>query len=171
MSGVIKCRICGRPLRRQDSVNRGVGPTCAKHSPPEHLQNHPVTAVRNWVRTAYDSFLSAHILMRYGQYYDSLYLAHLSIEKMLKAKMLHDTGKFDYGHNLVQFINKLGLQELMPDWMIDFCADLNPFQTAGRYPTEKERILRDVDEEFLRAAINNTGKVLKWIGDQMKSSR
>ena len=30
MSIKVKCRICGRPLKDNDSIQKGIGPVCAK---------------------------------------------------------------------------------------------------------------------------------------------
>ncbi len=164
----MRCRVCGRPLTNHQSIQRGMGSECARHSPPEHLANHPSVKVQKWVESAYSSARSAYLLYKKRQYFESLYLAHLAIEKMLKTLMIIETGQFDYGHNLNIFISKISLTQNMPEWMRDVCARMNQFQTAGRYPDEKLDLLRTIEPQFVQTEIKNMEKVLMWLSEQTK---
>lgn len=164
----MRCRVCGRPLTNQESIRRGVGSECARHSPPEHLANHSNTKVQRWAESAYSSARSAYVLFKKRQYLESLYLAHLAIEKMLKTLMIIETDQFDYGHNLNNFISKISLTQDMPEWMRDVCARMNQFQTAGRYPDEKLDLLRAMDPQFVQTEIRHMEKVLAWLSEQTK---
>ncbi|MHB1628310.1 MAG: hypothetical protein ACYCVB_08040 [Bacilli bacterium] len=70
----------------------------------------------------YSSARSAHLLFKKRQYFASLYLVHLAIEKMLKTLMIVETGQFDYGYNPNIFTSKISLTQDMPEWMRDVCA-------------------------------------------------
>ena len=110
---IVKCRVCDHTLKSETSIKRGVGPVCAKHEPPQHVLNHPNSEVRGWAKNAYESAKAAYLLKRNKMPYDSMYLTHLAVEKSLKAKMIHETGKFEYGHNLTTLIKNANIEQSM----------------------------------------------------------
>lgn len=166
---IVRCRICNRPLKNEESIRLGAGRICRSHEPPEWVSNHPIEKVKKMGLDAYGSGRSAAILIREGQQYDALYLAHLAVEKMIKTLKVDKTGIFHYGHNLPDLLKEVPLDGEIPEWMKDYLADLNHFQTAGRYPTEKENQIASTDLEFLKNAISDMEKVMSWLSIQLSS--
>lgn len=86
-----------------------------------------------WSQGASEDSAAAHDLLDKRHFRTALFVAHLSIEKMLKAHVCRATG--DYApktHNLIRLaeLSRLDLPE--PD--LDFLATLDRYNLAGRYP-------------------------------------
>lgn len=166
-NSTIRCRICDRPLKSEESIRRGAGRVCLSHEPPQWINNYPSDRVKKMVIDAYGSIRSSGILLREGQQHDALYLAHLGVEKMLKALKVDTSGKYQHVHVLPDILKEMPFYEDAPEWIKDFLADLHPFQTAGRYPLEKEKLLRSTDPEFIKNVTSNSEKVMLWLSNQL----
>lgn len=164
----VRCKVCGRTLRDPDSTRRGIGPSCAKHYPPIHLAEHTLDSIR---KQTDDAYATARAALREKRFepnpYLSLYLAHLSIEKMIKCVIWSRIKTFEHGHNLITLLERAIPDETPPQWMMDFLSELNNFQTAGKYPIEMEKITNRTDDTFIQSATSNMEEVLAWLSSKV----
>lgn len=100
--------------------------------------------------------------------YLALYMAHLSIEKMLKCIIWTRNRAFEHGHNLIVLLRRAITDQSIDPWILDYLSELNNFQTAGKYPVEMRIILEKTDAVFIEHAMNNMEEVLEWLSNTMK---
>ncbi|MHB1629710.1 MAG: HEPN domain-containing protein [Bacilli bacterium] len=163
-----RCRVCGQPLHKNGSVQSSTGSTCARHYPPEHLMSHPKENIRAWAEDIYTNARSAIREMRFEKNpYFSLYMVHMAIEKMIKCVMLSRIGRFDHGHNLIILLTNAIQDEKPPQWILEYCSELNVYETAGKYPNEMVDVIRNTNQDFINEAISNMEKVLIWLSKRV----
>ena len=98
----MKCKICGRPIKAEESLERGVGPTCAKHTPAFNLNDISNEQTKYWIIEAYESFPAIFVLMRKQFKLEAAFFAHLAVEKALKSLVSQETCEVPPKiHNLV----------------------------------------------------------------------
>ncbi len=95
-----------------------------------------------WVSTAEKDWKAVHDLHKSKNYIQSLFWAHLVLEKLLKAHWVKDNidnipPKI---HRLVSILDGTKLQ--LPDSDKQFLSEMNQFQLEGRYPDYLENIYK-----------------------------
>lgn len=93
-------------------------------------------AIDYWMKTARNDFTTMNGLFKIKRYSDSLFFAHIVIEKLLKGLVVKNTKKQPkYIHNLLILAEdaKLNLNEA--HW--NLLAEINRFNIRARYPDEK----------------------------------
>jgi HEPN domain-containing protein len=86
-------------------------------------------------------------------------LAHLALEKVLKAQVVRRTGELAPRiHNLVR-LAELAQIQLSPDQM-DLLADMNVFNLEGRYPETLAPVPSRVEATEI---IDSADEVLTWL--------
>lgn len=85
------------------------------------------------------------------------YHAHQAAEKGLKALQIQRSGDFERTHDLVRLYRALDV----PEEFRSVLEDLNPADTAARYPDAP-----DIELEQLEDAVTTVGDLLTWIRRQ-----
>lgn len=85
------------------------------------------------------------------------YHAHQAAEKGLKALQIQRDGDFERTHDLVRLYQELDV----PEEFRSVLEDLNPADTAARYPDAP-----DIELDQLDAAVTQVGDLLSWIRRQ-----
>lgn len=89
--------------------------------------------INHWRDGATEDWEVAQELIERNKIRHGLFIAHLALEKMLKAHVCVKTGELAPRiHNLVRLAEIGGLSLL--DSQIDLLADVNEFNIEGRYP-------------------------------------
>lgn len=86
------------------------------------------------------------------------YHAHQAAEKGLKALQIERTGEYDRTHDLV----RLYLELSVPEEFQSTLEDLNPADTAARYPDAP-----DVELENPQSTVTEVQELLAWIRRQL----
>lgn len=86
------------------------------------------------------------------------YHAHQAAEKGLKALQIDRTGDHDRTHDLVRLYHELDV----PGEFRSLLEDLNPADTAARYPDAPEVHLDHPNE-----SLEQVGELLTWIREQL----
>lgn len=84
----------------------------------------------------------------------SAYHAHQAAEKGLKALQIHREGDHDRTHDLVRLFRTLGI----PTEFRSVLEDLNPADTAARYPDADE-----INLDRPHETVEKIGELLEWI--------
>ena len=116
-----------------------------------------------WRTGSSEDFAAAESLLEKGHLRHSLFLAHLAIEKMLKAHVTRRTKDVPPRiHNLVRLAEMAGL-ELEPAHD-RFLREFNVYQLEGRYPDSQQVRL---DQSAANKEISEAGDMLEWLSKQL----
>ena len=120
--------------------------------------------VKYWLDLAEYDIEIAESLNKLKKYLYVGFFCHLIIEKTIKAYFWFKV-KSDppYTHNLQLLASKSGLSDLMSEVNINFLNKLMPLNIEGRYPSDKELLMKRLDEKTVNEILNNTIELQKWI--------
>ena len=105
---------------------------------------------------------TAKAMLASGRYLYVLFTCQQSIEKMLKALVVQNTGSFPPKiHDLVKLatIAKIDVENDQKE----FLAKLNYYYLETRYPRELTEISKQIKKASAIEFYNNTKKMLKWL--------
>ena len=112
----------------------------------------------------------ANHLFEKGDYAYALFLAHLTIEKLLKAIFVE---KFDegppYTHRLVFLAEKVDLD--MSSDKLELLEVITDFNLEARYPDEKFSFFKKCNKEFAKEHLRRIGGLRRWLLKQVPSRR
>ncbi len=92
-----------------------------------------VKQVQYWRNGAEEDWIVAQELIGHDKIRHGLFIAHLALEKTLKALVCRNTGELAPRiHNLVRLAEIGGLK--ITESQIDLLAEINEFNLEGRYP-------------------------------------
>lgn len=87
----------------------------------------------------------------------ALFHAHQAAEKGLKALQIHRTGEYVRTHDLVRLFHEL----CVPDEFRSLLEELNPADTAARYPD-----VNDLEVDRPERLCSGVEELLQWIRKQ-----
>ncbi len=118
--------------------------------------------VKNWLDSARYDLEVAGQMFRSGVYVYTVFMCHLALEKILKAKVEEITDeKPPKTHDLEYLI---GLAKLSPDKDMErFISRLSNLSVATRYPDNFQMMLEDFSQERAKATLSRAEEVFRWI--------
>lgn len=122
--------------------------------------------IENWWKQSKEDLDSAEYIFKGKKYYLVTFLCHQSIEKGLKALILHNTKEQKIeGHSLIFLSKKANL----PEEFITKIRKINPHYSLSRYPDLTEDAPFELyDEEISKEHLYIAKEVIKWIELQIK---
>ncbi len=123
--------------------------------------------IKFWIDQAEDDWTALILLFQGKKYLQSLFFAHLVIEKICKALWI----KFSESnippktHNINYLLSSINLD--IADDIHKFLLKLNRFQIEGRYPEYVEGLYRICNKEFTKDIIDKTEEVKKWLQEKL----
>ncbi len=115
--------------------------------------------IEYWKTGAEEDFAAAQSLLEKGYYRHSLFFVHLSLEKMLKAHVVHKIKNIPPKiHNLVRLSEIADIH--LESEMTVFLRSFDMYQLVGRYPDHGKIVL---DLKIASEKIAEAGEVLKWL--------
>ncbi|WP_169307944.1 HEPN domain-containing protein [Kyrpidia tusciae] len=168
MDKPIRCRVCRKPLRSKESIDRGVGPTCAKHIPYKDISQIARKDVRYWIQEAYEDISTAYFLKRAGKRkLESAFFAHLAVEKAIKSLVAQNTHEVPPKiHNLVELAKRAGLHTTQDQR--EFLLMLNVYEIEGRYPAERAKILARTPDSRFEEILEKASGFIQWCTQRIK---
>ncbi|MEJ5310816.1 MAG: HEPN domain-containing protein [Anaerolineae bacterium] len=118
-----------------------------------------------WQNSAVEDWQVAQDLLEQHKVRHSLFFAHLSLEKLLKAIVCHHTQDIAPRlHNLVRLAELTGLS--WTEEQIDTLAEMNVFNIEGRYPDHLQAppLIGEAKQYFQRAE-----EVYQWLIQQLSN--
>jgi len=121
-----------------------------------------------WSRQATYDFETAEYMFSGGRYFYSVFMCHLSLEKMLKGMYSKIFNALPpKNHNLVYFIEILELKLIKEH--SDFIGELNLASVATRYPEDLAKISKEFTQINTKQILIKTKDILQWLkNDLMK---
>lgn len=116
--------------------------------------------VNYWKGMAEHDYETMLVLFKSKRYSDSLFFAHIALEKILKARVVKNTKKqAPRTHDLVR------LQELarlkLPDEQLDLLNEINDFNIRARYPEYKLQFYKQCTKEYVAGYLKQIKKLYK----------
>jgi HEPN domain-containing protein len=116
--------------------------------------------VSYWQDGALETWKDVEHCMKGRRIAFSLFAAHLSVEKALKAHVVKNTRKLPpTTHNLIALANLAGLQ--LSSRRKEFLIELNPMNIVSRYPGEVVGEIPSYDET--KGIVRRAKDVLEWL--------
>ncbi len=122
--------------------------------------------VNHWVKTSDEDFDTMNSLFKSKTYHWSLFLGHISTEKLLKAYFVQTKKKHSPPiHNLIRIAEKsnLELTEEYEDWL----DAISLFNINARYDDFKREFYKQCTEEFTKMWIERIKEIREWIKEKL----
>ncbi|MEW6200517.1 MAG: HEPN domain-containing protein [bacterium] len=119
-----------------------------------------------WLKSAEMDWETVEHLFRSKDYHWALFIAHLVLEKVLKAYYVkHKRKEHPYGHNLVIIAEKSDLE--LTEEQLELLEIVNRFNIAVRYPDEKLSFYKKCTKEYTEKHIKKIKEFYEWIRKNM----
>lgn len=103
-----------------------------------------------WEEAAVHDYKTMEVLFEAKRYSDSLFYAHIVLEKTLKALAVQQTGKHaEYTHNLMKLAEDAGL--VLTKEEQDLLDIVNDFNIRARYPDAKLQFYKKATKSYTAA--------------------
>ena len=121
--------------------------------------------IEYWIKSSNEDFNIFELLFSNRKYVYSFFIAHLSIEKILKAHWVkNNKGNIPPKvHNLINLVKQSKIS--LSKEQLKVLAQLNDFQIQGRYPDYKFKINELLTEEFAESFVKQFLVLRKWLMD------
>jgi HEPN domain-containing protein len=119
--------------------------------------------IEYWRAGSDEDFAAAESLLEKGHLRQSLFFAHLSLEKMLKAHVTRQIKDIPPRiHNLIRLAELAGLS--LEAEQVRFLRSFDMYQMEGRYPDSAEVL---VDSRIAKEKFALAGETLRWLKAQL----
>lgn len=118
--------------------------------------------VQNWLDSARYDLETARHLFRAGRYIYTVFMCHLALEKVLKAKVEEMTGEEPPKTHDLEYLVKL--TGLSPNEDIeDIASGLSNVSVVTRYPRDFHAMLEEFSQEKAEFILSKATEVFQWI--------
>jgi len=115
-----------------------------------------------WTKASSQDYHTAELLFKNKKYHHALFFCHLSIEKLLKAKITHKTNSAPpYVHDLVRLAEKTGI--LFSEQLRNDFAEISTFNIQARYDDYKLSFYKKATRIFTKKYLIKTKEILTWL--------
>lgn len=120
--------------------------------------------IEYWLNLADEDIITAEIVLNSKQYLHFGFLAHLSVEKYLKAYYCYIINQEPpYTHNLLRPSEISTLNEIISFQQKQLLYKLMPLNIEARYPSYKTEIYRQLSYDFCNMILNEIKDFSQWI--------
>lgn len=121
-----------------------------------------------WVEQADDDWKAVYTLLNGGNYLQSLFFAHLVIEKLCKSLWIkyNSDNIPPRTHNLINLLSSTPIK--ITEVQSEFLLKLNRFQLEGRYPEYMTQMHRICNESFTTDMINSVNDFRIWLQEKLQ---
>jgi HEPN domain-containing protein len=124
--------------------------------------------VKNWVDSAQYDLDTAEQMLHSGRYIYTIFICHLSLEKILKAKVEEVSEKTPPKTHDLEYL--LGLAGLSPDEEMEkFIAEISNLSVVTRYPSDFQEMLNDFSRVRVESILTQTKEAFQWIKKSLAS--
>ncbi len=121
-----------------------------------------------WLSQAEDDWTAVDTLFKGKNYLQSLFFAHLVIEKICKALWIshNETNVPPRTHNLIYLLSTTPIT--LDDEKSEFLLNLNRFQLEGRYPDYLTKMHNICNEQFTASILETTQNLRLWLLEKLQ---
>lgn len=124
--------------------------------------------VKNWLDSAKYDLETAQYLFDAGKYIYTIFMRHLALEKVLKAKVEEITGKTPPKTHDLEYL--LGIAGLSPGKNMEkFIVEISNLSVVTRYLSNFQRTLKDFSQERSESILARTKEAFQWIKKSIAS--
>lgn len=126
----------------------------------------PTKIASHWIETSEEDFYTMQKLFESNSYTWSLFLGHISVEKLLKACYVKKFGKHaPFTHNLYRLTElcKLELSEELADWL----DKITTFNLNARYDDYKREFYQLCTKDYTEEWIEKIKTIREWIKQKL----
>jgi HEPN domain-containing protein len=118
--------------------------------------------VQNWIESAEYDLETAEHLFASKRYIYAVFMCHLALEKILKARLEEITGQEPPKTHDLKYL--LDLTSLSPnEKMKRHIVEIGAKSVVTRYPVDFKQMLRDFSSELVEQILQETREVFGWI--------
>ena len=120
----------------------------------------------HWIGQSERDFDTMNTLYNAGDYHWALFIGHLVIEKLLKAKIVKETGSHaPYIHDLRRLAKLSGIE--FDDTQKRILDTLTTFNIATRYDDYKQEFYKKCTKDYASEWINKINEIRIWIKSKL----
>jgi len=124
--------------------------------------------VAYWLEMSEYDLITAQAMLKSFRFLYVGFMCHQTIEKALKAYFVSVKAVTPpFTHNLTILAQKSELYESLSDEQLDVLDYLEPLNIEARYPTDKERLMKELTEERCSELVDETEGMLRWIKQKL----
>lgn len=121
---------------------------------------------KNWIDSAQYDLETAEHLFTTGRYIYTIFMCHLALEKMLKAKIEEITGKIPPKTHDLEYL--LGLSGLSPNPEQEkFIAEISNLSIVTRYPGDFHQMIKDFSKTRTELILVKSKEIIEWINKSL----
>lgn len=128
--------------------------------------SNPFKSPDEWLKQAVYDLETAEAMFATKRYIYSVFMCHLSVEKLLKAiyakELKEDPPKI---HDLIYLVKKVQLE--LPHKHQECIKNLNELSVPTRYPEELEKLLEQYTKERTENLLNQTKELFQWLKERL----
>lgn len=118
--------------------------------------------IKNWIDSAQYDLETAEHLFATGKYIYTVFMCHLALEKMLKAKIEEITKKNPPRTHDLQYL--IALAGLSPEQeAAKFIAEISNLSIVTRYPADFQEMLKDFSKVRTEFILLKSKEIIEWI--------
>ena len=123
--------------------------------------------VKNWLDSACYDLETAEHMFNTGRYIYTIFMCHLALEKILKAKVEEVTSKMPPKTHNLRYLVKLSGLEPHEDILV-FLSKLSDVSIPTRYPEDFNELIKSYDKKAAQAYLTHTKEAFEWIRKLLK---
>ncbi|OGL44803.1 MAG: hypothetical protein A2W05_00620 [Candidatus Schekmanbacteria bacterium RBG_16_38_10] len=118
--------------------------------------------IRNWLDSALYDLETAEHMFNAGRYIYTIFMCHLALEKVLKAKVEEISNKTPPKTHDLEYL--IELAKLSPDENKEkFLVEISNLSVVTRYPRDFQSMFRDFSRERVESILTKTKETFQWI--------
>ena len=121
-----------------------------------------------WINTAEKDWASVDVLFEGKQYLQSLFWAHLVLEKLAKAHWVKNNEENipPKIHNLIVLLKQANVD--LGEEKMNFLVNYNNFQLSSRYPDYLSEIYKVCTKQFTERQIDNVKEIRQCLLEMLR---
>ena len=123
--------------------------------------------VKNWLESAEYDLETAEQMLNTGRYIYTIFMCHLAVEKILKAKVGEITAKLPPKTHNLRYLVKLSSLEPSEEIFI-FLSELSDVSIPTRYPEDFSNLRSSYDKKAAKMYLKKTKEAFEWIRQSLR---
>ena len=123
---------------------------------------------KNWLDSAQYDLETAEHMLTTGRYIYTIFMCHLALEKVLKAKVQEVTNKTPpRTHNLRYLVRLSGIE--LPEEKLLFISKLSDISVPTRYPEDFDKLIQSYTQKVADEYLKKTKEIFEWMKNSFES--